>query len=133
VENTVGAKPSPMGNPEDAMADESTVKSIIEHYKSNPIILKIKENSLNETFTFPKISRKEINIIIKELNTGKATGIDNIPAYFVKIAADILDEPLTKIFNKSISENRFCEGAKTAVIPPISRKTTGLKKKTIDL
>jgi len=58
VENTVGAKPSPMGNPEDAMADESTVKSIIEHYKSNPIILKIKENSLNETFTFPKISRK---------------------------------------------------------------------------
>ena len=81
VENTVGAKPSPMGNPEDAMADESTVKSIIEHYKSNPIILKIKENSLNETFTFPKISRKEINSIIKELNTGKATGIDNISAY----------------------------------------------------
>ena len=115
-------KPTSLGNPNDDTKDRDTVLLIIEKYKDNPIIRKIRENTLNHTFSFPKITRPEITKIIKELDTSKSIGKDQIPASFIKIAFDILDEPLTKIFNRSISENKFCEEAKTAIIPPIFKK-----------
>ena len=122
VEKTMGKKPTSLGNPNDETKDRDTVLLIIEKYKDNPIICKIRENNLNHTFSFPKITRPEITKIIKELDTNKSIGKDQIPASFIKIAFDILDEPLTKIFNRSISENKFCEEAKTAIIPPIFKK-----------
>jgi len=101
---------------------------IIEKYKDNPITKKIKENANDITFSFPEITRPEITKIIKELDTGKSIGHDQIPAFFIKIASDILDEPLTKIFNRSISENKFCEDPKIAVIPPIFKKDDRTRK-----
>ena len=118
----MGKKPNSLGNPNDETKDRDTVLLIIEKYKDNPIICKNKENNLNHTFSFPKITRPEITKIIKELDTNKSIGKDQIPASFIKIAFDILDEPLTKIFNRSISKNKFCEEAKTAIIPPIFKK-----------
>ena len=44
------------------------------------------------------------------------------------MGAEQFDPHITEIFNKSISENRFCEGAKTAVIPPIFKKDDRTKK-----
>ena len=38
------------------------------------------------------------------------------------MVADILDEPLTKVINTSIDNNKFCESAKIAVVPPVSKK-----------
>ena len=122
VENTLGKKPKCLGEPNDPTKDRETVKLIIEKYKDNPIIQKIKENSQDITFSFPEITKSEISKIIREINTGKSTGYDQIPGSFIKIASDILDEPLTKIFNRSISENKFCDDAKIAVIPPIFKK-----------
>ena len=78
-------------------------------YKDHPIIQKIRENFNNLTFSLPEISKSDITNIIKGLDTSKSIGNDQIPAFFVKIAAEILDEPLIKIFNRSISETKFCE------------------------
>ena len=64
-------------------------------------------------------TKTEINEILKGLDTNKSTGIYDIPAKFVKIAADILDEPMPHIINKSIKDCKFYDDAKIAVIPPI--------------
>ena len=128
VENTLGKKPISLGNPTDPTKDNETVLLIIDKYKDNPIIKKIKENAQNISFSFPEITRPEINKIIKELDTSKSTGQDQIPASFIKIASDILDEPLTKIFNRSIADNKFCEEAKIAVVPPIFKKDDRTRK-----
>ena len=42
--------------------------------------------------------------IIKELDANKSTGQDQIPASIIKMASDILNEPITKMFNRSIAE-----------------------------
>ena len=62
-------------------------------------------------------------------------GQDQIPAFFLKIVAEILDEPLSKIFNRTISENKFGEGAKKsgATLKGIFEKAlSGGKKKKKD-
>ena len=57
-----------------------------------------------------------------------SSGQDQIPASFIKIASEILDEPLTKIFNRSIADKKFCEEAKIAVVPPIFKKDVRTRK-----
>ena len=80
VENTLGKKPISLGNPTDPTKDNETVLLIIDKYKDNPIIKTIKENAQNISFSFPEITRPEITKIIKELDTSKSTGQDQIPA-----------------------------------------------------
>jgi len=48
VENTLGKKPTSLGNPSDPTMDTETVLLIIDKYKDNPIIKKIKENALDQ-------------------------------------------------------------------------------------
>ena len=124
VESAVGTKPKNLGNPSDPSRDQDTVLNIISNYKDNPIIQKIKEQGVFTSckFSLKHATREDINALIKELDTGKSIGYDKIPAKYVKMTADILDEPLTKIINDSIDNNKFCENAKIAVVPPIYKK-----------
>ena len=54
----MGKKPTSLGNPNDETKNRDTVLLIIEKYKDNPIIRKIREINLNHTFSFPKITYK---------------------------------------------------------------------------
>ena len=72
VENTIGRKPEQLGYPLDPSCDENTVQKIIEEYKNNRLIIKIKENfnSLN-TFFLKPITKIKVSEIIKDLYAGK--------------------------------------------------------------
>ena len=125
-------KPFQIGNPSDPSYDLTTVKSIIDSYENHPIIIKIKENiGKNLSFSLRSATKTEINDILKGLDTNKSTGIDDIPAKFVKIAADILDEPMNHIINKSIKDCKFYDDAKIAVIPPIFKKDDRTLKENV--
>ena len=70
-----------------------------------------------------KITPKEINTILKTLNSKKAPGIDKIPTKLVKLASDILAEPLSIAINNSIRTSAFPNNAKIATVVPIDKKT----------
>ena len=70
-----------------------------------------------------KITPKEINTILKSLNSKKAPGIEKIPTKLVKLASDILAEPLSIAINNSISTSTFPNDAKIASVVPIDKKT----------
>ena len=63
--------------------------------------------NLNDTFSLPLADEKDIEEIMKRLDTSKATGIDTIPARPVKISANFTHKPLTKNLNKSILLQHF--------------------------
>ena len=80
------------------------------------------ESYLTEThnqFSFTFI--KPLNVLkqLNKLDTGKATGVDNIPNKILKIAAPLIFEHLTVIFNKSIALNDFPTDFKVARVSPI--------------
>ena len=66
---------------------------------------------------------KKIKTILKFLNSKKAPRIDKIPAQVVKLASDILDEPLSIAINNSISTSTIPNNAKIASIVTIDKKT----------
>ena len=70
-----------------------------------------------------KITTKEINTILKSLNSKQAPGIDKIPTKLVKLVSHILAEPLSIAINNSISTSTFPNNPKIASVVPIDKKT----------
>ena len=112
-----------IGNPERRSDDHLTVEKAIKHCKNHPSIETInKICNKKESFDIPSTTTEEINKIIKELDSKKATGLDMIPPKIVKISAYVIDSHLANIINNDITKNVFSENAKVASVRPIFKK-----------
>ena len=116
----------------DPIENGHTVNLIIESFLDNPIKQNVNAQTNLASFSFPQATKDEINSIIKNINPKKSTGPDKIATKLVKIAADVLDSPLSEIINHSLSKNSFTEEAKVANVPPIFKNDSRTKKRTID-
>ena len=73
--------------------------------------------------TFQQQLQRQINKILKELNSKKAIGPDKIPPKIVRLSANIIiDSHLTSIINSDLLKDSFSEDAKTASPRPIFKK-----------
>ena len=121
VEKITGKTPTSLGDSSNQQNDTNNVKKIISEYKNHPSVVTIKETYKNfGNFNLPKASPKDINKIVKSLNSKKATGPDKIPPKLVKLAANIIDRHICNILNQSILS--FPEQAKIANVRPIYKK-----------
>ena len=80
---------------------------------------KRKLNPQNCTFTFQRVSSKEIKDIMRKLNRKKAQGYDEIPTSFVKDGADILAGPLASLINRCLANSRFPSAEKCSKVIPV--------------
>ena len=128
VESTMGKPPVSLGDPSDPERDSDTVRDIITKFADHPSIRKIRENNaepaFSTPFSLPQSTKEEINKILKEIDISKSCGPDKIPPKFVKMSANVLDEPLSLIINENVLSRKFSEGAKLANVPPIFKKST---------
>ena len=121
VEKTSGLKPKDVRNEIGKnRTNTEIVQHIIQKYKDHPSVKAIKSIfKFRNKFCFSKITRKEVNKLLKSINTKKSVGDDTIPPKFIKMAADIIDEPLTKAINMSIEKLIFPDAAKKSAVLPI--------------
>jgi len=61
----------------------------------------------DKTFSFSSFSVADVHKALKQLNPRKPAGPDHLKPFFLKLAADILAEPLTHIFNLSLVTNKI--------------------------
>ena len=80
---------------------------------------KRKLNPQNCTFTFQRVSSKEIKDIMRKLNRKKAQGYDEIPTSFIKDGADILADPLASLINRCLANSRFPSAEKCSKVIPV--------------
>ena len=64
---------------------------------------------------------------LKCLNVTKSTGLDNIPARFLKDGAPVLKTPITAIINQSIQSGIVPDEMKEARVSPIYKKNSPLE------
>ena len=77
-------------------------------------------DNLNPTFKFEDVSICSIKKIIKSIKS-KSSGVDDIGAFFVKLAADYIAQPLAHIINTSFQHRKFPEKWKRAIVRPIPK------------
>ncbi len=73
-------------------------------------------------FCFESVDTKLIGLLLRNLDTSKATGDDGLSATFVKILHSFLSTPATFIVNKSLSSGNVPHGWKKAIVTPIPKK-----------
>ena len=110
VERSCGFKPEKVEFDIGSSNIYGILSSILDKYRNHPSIVKTHKNRnlQSSSISIPsfswgsKITPKEINTILKSLNSKKARGIDKIPTKLVKLKSDILAEPLSIAINNSI-------------------------------
>ena len=79
-------------------------------------------SSNNTLASARQVASNEVNLILKSLNTKKASGTDKIPTKLVKLASDFLSTPLATTINNSLASSQFPDIAKVATVIPIDKK-----------
>ncbi len=77
---------------------------------------------LPNSFSFAKVSVNQINKMLEELQVSKSTGLDDIPARFLRDAADIIAPTITFIVNLSLENCIFPSDMKLAKIILLFKK-----------
>ena len=89
--------------------------SLITKYKKHPSIKVIPDTFPGKKeFKIEKVKVEQINKILRNINSRKATGPDKIPPKIVKMSANIIDSHLTNIINSDLKSNAFSDSAKVA-------------------
>ena len=124
VEQTTGTPPIQIPISENS----DLIDDILNYYKDHKSIRAIENMNIDQVFKIPFATEQDISDIIKNLNTSKANGIDNISAKLVKSAAEIISAPLCIILNHCIKKGKFPNNMKIARITPLYKKGTRLEK-----
>jgi hypothetical protein len=61
------------------------------------------------------------------LNANKSTGLDEIPARFIKDGANVIKVPITAIINQSITTGVIPQSMKYARVKPLFKKNSPLE------
>ena len=83
--------------------------------KELPHIIQSKTNNLTQLVTNPT----EVKSILETLQTGKASGPDNINNYVLKTCSSELSYPLSKLFDLSLSLSKVPKAWKEANVTPV--------------
>ena len=65
---------------------------------------------------------EEIENLLNGLTARKATGLDSLPARFLKVDAEVIACPLTHIINLSLHSSQIPEDMKNARVVPLYKK-----------
>ena len=74
---------------------------------------------MKKGFKIEEAKVEQVNKILRNISSGKATGPDKIPLKIVKMSANIIDSHLTNIINSDHKRNTFSDSAKVTSICPI--------------
>ena len=76
----------------------------------------------NKTFTFQNVTTDKVALVIKKLNSKKASKSDDIPTKVIKEFGTFFAEFLSKNFNSCLETGSFPEDLKCAEVVPIYKK-----------
>ena len=83
-----------------------------------------KKNVKQNSFDLSQVSEEKVQKLLLKINASKSTGLDNLPAKFLKEAAPIIGKPLTHIINLSIESGEVPCDMKSARVVPIYKKNS---------
>ena len=81
-------------------------------------------NESSELFDLQQVTVGIVSEILSCLNSSKATGLDNIPARFVKDGSKCIAYPLAHIFNLSLRSGIIPQDLKSARVTPLHKKNS---------
>ena len=134
TETVLGNKPREAIRCQTNHKTDRELDKVIKVFQDQPIVQSIRSHlaKIPNNFTELKLkhaTNEDINRIINELHDKTSTGIDNIPPKLVKIASEIISDPLKELINQTlITDMIFLFPETIARVTPVFRKGNWMKK-----
>ena len=97
-----------------------TIRRDMQDQDRDPLeVLKKRLVGNQAVFTSKPITPEQVDKIIKDLNNSKASGIDNIDTYILKLTRKIIVPSVCHIINLSLQTNKFPTKWKIAKVVPL--------------
>ena len=134
VETVSGKKPREIIGCQTNHETDQELDKIIKTFEDHPSVQSIRSSLVKipnhfTEFNFKHATREDIIRIINELHDKTSTGIDNIPPKLVKIASEVISDPLTELINQTlITDLKFPCLEKIARVTPVFKKEDRMKK-----
>ena len=123
IKTTSGSPPIKLENNLDYISDSLIAKRIIEKYKNHLSIKAIQDTvPVKKEFKIEEAKFDQVNKVLRNINSRKATGLDKIPPKIVRMSANIIDSRLTNILNSDLKRNAFSDSAKVPFRPIFKEK-----------
>ena len=104
----------------DSLQENDEIHEIIKSYEDHDSIKTIRSKYPDPpTFSFNSVSPADIGKILRNIDSNKATGYDNVPPKLIKVAANELAHPISNLINKSINASCFPSQLKRAEVSPL--------------
>ena len=98
-------------------------QDIIDKYENHPSIKMIKENIKDENkFSFQDTTKEDLQLQIKNLDTKKAMGENDIPTKILLKTNDIVSNHLSNFFNHSKKQQHYPTMLKIADVTSLHKK-----------
>ena len=85
------------------------------------------KESQERDFVLKKVSEDFVYKELLKLNPSKSTGLDEIPARFIRDGASVLKIPITFIVNLSLSSGKVPDDMKVARVKPLYKNNSSLE------
>ena len=93
---------------EKPMCEDEDIESVFKMYENHESVKCICENmSCDVPFYFSKVTVKNVESLLRESDSSKASGYDNIPPKLLKVAAKELAQHIATLVNKSVIMSHF--------------------------
>ena len=86
----------------------------------------IRRNPVQNSFILQPVSEEFVYKELSSLNVSKSTGLDDLPARFIRDGASVLTSPITFIINQSILTETVPSTMKQARVKPLFKKNSPL-------
>ena len=98
----------------------TSTSEAVDKQNSDPRVMKIRQiyNKNEDNLCFELVDENCVALMLRKINTGKATRYDHIPGKIVRIAHQALSFPITHVINTAISANAFPSNMKLTEISP---------------
>ena len=115
-----------IGN-EKPMCEDEDIESVFKMYENHQSVKCICENmSCDVPFYFSKVTVQNVESLLRESDSSKAAGYDNIPPKLLKVAAKELAQPIATLVNKSVTMFHFPSELKKAELSPLFKPNDNL-------
>ena len=115
-----------IGN-EKPMCEDEDIESVFKMYENHQSVKCICENmSCDVPFYFSKVTVQNVESLLRESDSSKTAGYDNIPPELPKVAAKELAQPIATLVNKSVTMSHFPSELKKAELSPLFKSNDNL-------
>ena len=109
--------------------DEMTINEITAKYENHDSIQTLRGSALlANNFRFNHVTVQYTSKMLRQVDTKKSTGYDQLPAKLVSKASECMAPMVTKLINNMIDQCTFPDTMKSAEISPIFKKDDALDK-----